>query len=569
MNHPAVRLVPLRSELTALLALTVIWIAMAALIHPVGNFPLNDDWVYSRAVRLILQTGRFALPSAASANVIGQAYWGALFCLPFGFSFNALRASTLLLGWAGVLALFLLLRELGAGRTVAAVGAATLACNPIYLVLAATFMTDVPFTALFTIALFLYTRGARRGEAALLAGAYAVAFAAISVRQFGLVLLVGFGAAHIARKGFGAPALAAAMLPVLAAVALQLEYDHWMIASGRTPVIPVPLGELLPVSASGAFVFVHHIANRLPALLAYPGLLLAPFWACLALARRPAAPPARRRLLLAARSLLALGCAGFLLWHGTLITSLRNILIPSGIGPLTLRDTFELHVNMPVIPVFAHDLWVALTLLSAVLSVLVVWQVAATGAGVIFGPRRPDDWLVILPLTVIAAYGAGTIMALGANGQVFDRYMLPLVPAAAALLVAQPGFAWRVRPAAARLVPAILLLVIFAGFGVPAAHDYLAWNRARWRATGTLLASGVPASRIDGGYEFGGWYLYRPDYQLQPDKSFWWVADDTYVIASGPLPGYAATARFHFDRWLGSENSNVFVLRRLPAAIAR
>jgi hypothetical protein len=535
---------------------------MVALIHPAGNFPLNDDWVYGRAVRLLLQTGRFALLSAASANVIGQAYWGALFCLPFGFSFDALRASTLLLGWAGVLALYLLLRELGAGRTVAALGALTLACDPIYLGLAATFMTDVPFTALFTIALFLYTRGARRGEAALLAGAYAAAFAAISVRQFGLVLLVGFGAAQIARKGFGVRALAGAMLPVLAAVALQLAYDHWMVATGRTPVIPIPLGQLLPGSAGGLSLFIHHITNRLPAMLAYPGLLLAPFWACLALARRPAAPPARPRLVLAAKSVLALGCAGFLLWHGTIITLLRNILMPSGIGPLTLRDTFELHVNIPVIPVFAHRLWVALTLFSGALSVLVVWQVVAA-ARVMFGPRRPEDWRVVLPLTVIAAYGAGTILALGANGSVFDRYMLPLVPAASALLVALPGFAWRVGPAARRLAPAILLLAMFVGFGVPAAHDYLAWNRARWRATDALLASGVPASQIDGGYEFGGWYLFRPDYQVQPDKSFWWVAEDTYVIASGPLPGYAETAKYHFHRWLGSENTNVFVLRRI------
>lgn len=60
-----------------------------------------------------MATGRFALTSSASANVIAQAYWGALFCFPVGFSFTALRLSTLVLGGLGILALYLLLRELG------------------------------------------------------------------------------------------------------------------------------------------------------------------------------------------------------------------------------------------------------------------------------------------------------------------------------------------------------------------------------------------------------------------------------------------------------------------------
>lgn len=64
------------------------------LVVPVGDFPLNDGRVYGLAVRSIFETGRFALPSPASANVFAQAYWGARFCLPFGFSFTALLVAT-------------------------------------------------------------------------------------------------------------------------------------------------------------------------------------------------------------------------------------------------------------------------------------------------------------------------------------------------------------------------------------------------------------------------------------------------------------------------------------------
>ena len=179
-----------RDDLFALLSLTLIWTGMWLLSGPSGDFPLNDDWVYALSVRSILETGRFSLPSPASANVITQAYWGALFCLPFGFSFMALRVSTFALGAVGVLSVYLLLRELGATRRIAVVGALSLAVNPVYLELSVTFMTDVPFISLFAASLWLYVRGVRRDSGVTIAAAFAVALAAMLVRQFALALPV-------------------------------------------------------------------------------------------------------------------------------------------------------------------------------------------------------------------------------------------------------------------------------------------------------------------------------------------------------------------------------------------
>ena len=61
--------------------LSVLWIVMSALVDSIGDFPLNDDWVYALGVKSILQTGRFELPGLVPSgpNVFAQAYWGALF----------------------------------------------------------------------------------------------------------------------------------------------------------------------------------------------------------------------------------------------------------------------------------------------------------------------------------------------------------------------------------------------------------------------------------------------------------------------------------------------------------
>jgi hypothetical protein len=95
-------------------------------------------------------------------------------------------------------------------------------------------------------------------------------------------------------------------------------------------------------------------------------------------------------------------------------------------------------------------------------------------------------------------------------------------------------------------------------------RDHLEWNRTRWAATSDLLASGIPRTSIDGGYEFNGWLGYDAAYQAKPGRSPWWVVDDEYTIASGPMPGFAVHRTYTFRRLLTGQNSTILVLRRSP-----
>src|SRR5205823_3783658 len=125
----------------------------------------------------------------SSATFVLQAYWGALFAQLFGFSHSVLRASTLLLGALGVLAFYLLLRDL-LDRRRALLGALLLLANPLYVHLSYTFLTDIPFLTLALCALVCYVRalrGARFAAGWLVAGS-ALAGGAYLVRQLGLAL---------------------------------------------------------------------------------------------------------------------------------------------------------------------------------------------------------------------------------------------------------------------------------------------------------------------------------------------------------------------------------------------
>ena len=218
-----------------LLVLSLTWVLASFLVNPVGNFPLDDDWAYGFAVRNLVETGDLRLSGWTATNLIAQVFWGALFCLPFGFSFTALRFSTLVLGLVGLLATYGLLREARAPAGLALFGSLVLGFSPIYFALSYTFMTDVPFVAITTASSWLLLRGLRRDSRAELLAGFVFAGLAILIRQLGLAIPIAFAAAYTVKYGFRLRNVLVATLPVGAGLALQMIYEAWLRVSGRLP----------------------------------------------------------------------------------------------------------------------------------------------------------------------------------------------------------------------------------------------------------------------------------------------------------------------------------------------
>jgi hypothetical protein len=143
----------------------------------------------------------------------------------------------------------------------------------------------------------------------------------------------------------------------------------------------------------------------------------------------------------------------------------------------------------------------------------------------------------------------------------FDRYLIPLVLLVMVVVVAVTGAEARIGTRG--VVASASLLVLFGTFSVSATHDYLAWNRARWRAARDLVEGArVSPSLIDGGFEFNGWYGYDPAYRQSTAKSWWWVRDDEYLIPFGAVRGYGEIRRYRYRHWLPPGEGAILVLRR-------
>src|SRR5579872_3369208 len=131
------------------LIMALLWIGVCLALRPLQNTPFLDDWIYAWRVRWLLDHGQLRTLEYSSNPNFVQVIWGALFCLPFGFSFTALRVSTGVTAVGATLGQYCLLRQSGVSRRDSWIGTAVLCLNPIFFLLALTFMTEVPFLCVF------------------------------------------------------------------------------------------------------------------------------------------------------------------------------------------------------------------------------------------------------------------------------------------------------------------------------------------------------------------------------------------------------------------------------------
>ena len=180
-----------RLEWLAPAAIVATFVVGWLLVGPRADVPVIDDWVYAWSVEHLLKTGRLQVLEFSAIYPLAQVLWGALFAWVAGFSFGVLRLSTVVLSALGCWAVYLTLGELGCRRSTSLLGAFALALDPAYFALSFSFMTEVPFISLATIATYFYVRAVGRGRAAGLWVGGIFSIAAFLVRPVGVVLPLG------------------------------------------------------------------------------------------------------------------------------------------------------------------------------------------------------------------------------------------------------------------------------------------------------------------------------------------------------------------------------------------
>lgn len=519
----------------------IVWLT----VRPLSRAPVVDSWLYQQAVATLAHSGRLRFAGYTEAMPVGQVVYGLAWTRLFGLSAPSFELSVAVLGIAGALALFALALRCGARPASALLVVGLLICNPCYLSLSFSFMTEVPFLLPFIGCFWAFARadGAGREQRWLWLAAV-LAVVAFSVRPFGGAALIGCAAAvviHDRELWHGSPRalkstvrrLVPFAIAIVACAGLWIwlvrDVRPWKLAYGESR----SLGGFFLVPALG------YLKMWVLGPLLYLGLVLFPLALLHAVIRWRRAAAFALAVLAAAvvvsavQDGLALEIPDFRCFGGW-----QNSLLLAGSESQHFRWPGAAGWIAAVLgSVGAAGLWVA--------AVEVLPKMGRGAAAVMLAAGV--YWAATLPLWLFA-----------------DRYYLLLVPAGCLLLALAPLPRRRAPVVLAAALTAVMGLLSLGGL-----YTYQRGIQAVLEARDELTAGGVPRATIDAGYSLNGQDLYRYT-QGRPDTA----ADERgipmittsalspYTIAASPIAGTEVVRRFYWPGPFGLGARPLYVLRK-------
>lgn len=519
---------------------------LVILVNPLGNFPLNDDWQYAYPVKQLIEAGRFEMQGQFAPNILLQVLWGYLSCILLGaFDFTFLRFGVLLLGLGCGLLVYQWLKEEGIPSSKSGGVSLVLLGSPLFFSLSFTFMTDVPFLFLCLLSLRYFSRYVHQGQLSRLGMASLAAVAAYTIRQPGILFLLGFAAYVIwdQRRRQDRWIIAGLLLGIGALAYLGMEKGlkpALEITDNYVPVANIYFTEVF----SQPLTVLNTWAARFLKTFIYLGVFTLPLVPFLL-------PKYLEKGLFSKRSLVVIVGGNIILFGLTLMANKTfpfggNVWFNWGLGPELLKDVYTLGLeNTPSV----HSFWLYL------LQLLGQWQITCMLLLLwrTWSERSASQQALVIWLILMNGLYLGVISIFS----YFDRFTL--LCWVTCLYIIAP---WLALPQGKQRWLSALPFILMLLFSTLATKDYLNWNRARASAYNWLNETGIDITQIDAGYEYNGWYNYHREPLQVEDRSFWWVTEEDYLISFGPVEGYRAIQTFPYYRWLWWKKDQILVLQR-------
>ena len=534
------------------------FVVSVLLVNPLGDFPINDDFAYGWTVQNFQDTGRLVIHDWLSGTVVAQTFLGLLFSLPFGFSFTALRFSTLFMSLVGAVAAYLALRELGFGEAKSTVGSLALLFNPLYFNKSFNFSSDIHFMGFMLLSLLFYIKSVKSGNDLrfMLLGSLFSVFS-ILTRQNGVLIPVAVVVYLWLNRKRNAFTFRHFLVVAVVPFAAFMAFEYWFIFI-HGPTASANLMSDYSISNIIRLVFPY-FPFRLFSMLVYCGLLLLPltFVSLIGLKGYLRGLRAFDRALFLVSVMFGLsGIVFFFFGYGRrLLFYLPNIIHSSGLGSAYLQGVKS--------PVFPEWLLLAFSLVSVLSGSVLALRIKSEMPSKL-SLSRLFSGFSLAPENLVYLVGFFQLIFLLVVMVVFDRYLLPLF---------FPLFVFLLRRSFS-IRAASVLIIIMAAFSIAGTADMMSWNRAKNVAINDFMAQGIPADRIDGGFEHAAWNFYyyhkehpevnvaRPYDPGWLQKEYFPVIDSQYVVSFSPLSNYSSIREYSYFSMLSMRNEKIYALKR-------
>ena len=522
--------------------LALLWAMAILIVNPIGDFPLNDDFSFGRTVYNLSEQNQLLFDEWLSMTLIAQVLWGGLFTKLAGFSFTALRISTLTIALFGTLAFYQTARELDVSKKLALICTLVAVFNPLFFSLSYTFMSDVPFACTVIFSILFFIKFFKKGTPIYLILATLFSLLAILIRQLGIMIPMSFTVVWLMSQKKNWRNTLTALLPLAISLMTLVIYQQWFAATQGIPDTYGTFSKLF--KRIGHATFFTECIKRIGLLLIYLGIFLLPLHILLCKKIK------KQKQLIPTFLLTATGFVIMLLRIENFPWG--NVFYNFGLGPKLLKDGYYFINVSPTLPV---ELIRFITGLGIAGGCILIYNL-------FYDPNwqktTADKYFLIrfFILSNIILY-VGFLML---DVYFFDRYFIPLILLAIIFLMTFISTI-KIHPFSWFLATAVLATLMT--FSITATHDYLSWNRARWKGLNYLTEEiKISPKKIDGGFEFNGWHKTAEEKNEEGPKSWWWVADDEYVISFGELGWFNKYKAFPFKTYLPPATDTIYILKK-------
>jgi hypothetical protein len=556
-------------------------------IRPAAEIGVIDDWSYIKTAQLLAQTGHIAYNGWATAMLGWQLYFGAFFIKLFGFSFTAVRFSTIIEAMATAFLLHRTFVRAGLNTWNASLATMSFILSPLCLPLDFTFMSDVPGLFCIVLCIYMCFRSIQsqidRSALVWISLAAPVNAAGGTVRQIawlGVLVMVPSTLWLLRRKR---RVFVAGCVACIAGVGIILAAMHWFALQPYSlPESPLP-GRVGWQSLANAGRSDLHASGEL-ALLALPVLLMF-----------VGSPRSWNRRLAAiyGATILSFAVLGFALIHAGKVRWLIAPVADSMTGYTfdKLNAAVFQRMGSPMANYGLSFFCTGIALFGVIgFAAFVLTQ---NKAHPVSQPSRGIlSWRQLF--TVLGPFSIAYIVLLvprTMKNDFFDRYLLALLAIALLLLTryyqekVQTNLPWACA----------LLIAIFGGFSVLSSHDGFALYRGYLSAIDEMRSTGIPSTAILGPWEFSGWteiekvghlndpriripegaYIPQPE-RTYPDSCDWFpvrflawapVVKPEYAVSlhSDDCDGQVEFPVVNFHTWTAPHVNSVYAVRLPPS----
>jgi 4-amino-4-deoxy-L-arabinose transferase-like glycosyltransferase len=522
------------------LLLMLLWLLAILIVDPYGEFPINDDWAYTKNVYELSVNRTFYVDDWPSMTLVSQVLYGALFTKVFGFSFSVLRISILLLSVASSLVIYLLLKKRCGNDLIAFILTVGFCFSQIYFALSFTFMTDIFFLSFFIFSVYSlinYLEHLRNRDYI-----FFILFCLIAVlnRQQGLLLPLLVVLPLLWKRKWTIKNCTIAFLPFVICLSGHFAYRYLL-----------NIYNIIPGSMQDKEKFILVVKNlRLSVLHFQAGdMLMVAGWilvscSAILLFCKPFSIAASPAIFFPVAIIII--CITYPAWENF---PNGNIFNANGIGPKILKDYWINIARKYNSPEWFKWLLKIISLGSVSIIVLNTLKVKNN----FFDDKKVNHGFVLSLFFILLVYTLFSVI----NVYYFDRYVLPI--GFVLLFINVPNVE---KVKASFKFPLFVLAFIFYVAVVFEEKDYMNWQRTRWKALTSLQEQGVSPHFIDGGFEFNAWFKPGNVNPASDERSWWWVDKDDYMIANGNHPGYISKSFFTYQHYLPYEMDTLYVLQK-------